>query len=638
MRRSFLFPTCLLLAAACGGDDLVLPSEGSPAAIAVVQGDGQSGRVGETLADPIVVLVTDTRDRPVVGVAVAFAFNGGTVAPDTVVTDENGRASVELRLGSGVGDAQGTARVTTAGSLQATFTATAVPASAQGMAEVSGDNQSGVVGATLRDPLVVKVTDAFGNPNKGVTITWTVVGGGSVSASTTVTDASGRTSVTRALGPAAGTQTTRASASGLAGSPVVFTHIATSAAASSVVIVSGDNQTASVATQLPQDLVVQVRDALGNAVAGAQVTWVVTAGGGGVSPSSGATDGNGRTSTRWTLGSAPGTNHVEARVSGAGAAAFTATAATGASASLMIQTQPSSSAAVGVPFDRQPVVQLRDASGNNVARSGVAVTAAIASGDGTLVGTATRNTDDNGRATFTNLRITSATGAHTLIFAASGHTSVTSDAINVQQAATTTVITSHDPDPSAPNQTVTVAFSVTSAGGAPSGTVTVTASGGGESCVANVSEGHCALVLTTAGTRTLTASYGGDALFTASAGTVSHTVVTANSPPAFQIQGDQSAPANGGAQAVANFAQVTSLGGLGEGGQTAHFLVDVDPAAAGLFSVVPTISPDGTLTYTPAGTAGTASITVRLMDDGGTANGGRDTSDPQTFTITLTLP
>jgi hypothetical protein len=268
----------------------------------------------------------------------------------------------------------------------------------------------------------------------------------------------------------------------------------------------------------------------------------------------------------------------------------------------------------------------------------VAVTAAIASGGGTLVGTATRTTDGDGRATFTNLRITGATGTHTLIFAASGQTSVTSDAVNVGQAATNTAITSHDPDPSTPNQAVTVAFSVTSAGGTPTGTVTVTASGGGESCVANVSEGHCSLVLTVAGSQTLTASYSGDALFTASSGTASHTVVTANSPPAFQIQGNQSAAAGGGAQTVPGFAQVTSVGGPGEDGQTVQFLVDVDPAGAGLFAAAPAISPDGTLTYTPAGTAGTTTITVRAMDNGGTANGGRDTSDPQTFTITLTPP
>ena len=59
---------------------------------------------------------------------------------------------------------------------------------------------------------------------------------------------------------------------------------------------------------------------------------------------------------------------------------------------------------------------------------------------------------------------------------------------------------------------------------------------------------------------------------------------------------------------------------------------------AALFSAGPAVSgTTGDLTYTPAANAnGTATITLRLTDDGGTANGGVDTSPPQTFTIIVT--
>jgi enoyl-CoA hydratase/carnithine racemase len=51
------------------------------------------------------------------------------------------------------------------------------------------------------------------------------------------------------------------------------------------------------------------------------------------------------------------------------------------------------------------------------------------------------------------------------------------------------------------------------------------------------------------------------------------------------------------------------------------------------------IDPTGKLTFTPgANVAGTAHVTVKLMDDGGTANGGVDTSAPQTFDIVVTKP
>src|SRR5215471_7546928 len=51
---------------------------------------------------------------------------------------------------------------------------------------------------------------------------------------------------------------------------------------------------------------------------------------------------------------------------------------------------------------------------------------------------------------------------------------------------------------------------------------------------------------------------------------------------------------------------------------------------------MPAVSPAGVLTYTPATNAfGSATITITLKDNGGTANGGVDTSAPQTFTITV---
>ena len=73
-----------------------------------------------------------------------------------------------------------------------------------------------------------------------------------------------------------------------------------------------------------------------------------------------------------------------------------------------------------------------------------------------------------------------------------------------------------------------------------------------------------------------------------------------------------------------------------EGGQAVTFVVtgNTNPA---LFSTPPAVSTTGTLTYTPAANAsGTATITLVLQDDGGTANGGVDTSAPQEFSITVT--
>jgi hypothetical protein len=87
---------------------------------------------------------------------------------------------------------------------------------------------------------------------------------------------------------------------------------------------------------------------------------------------------------------------------------------------------------------------------------------------------------------------------------------------------TTTTITSHTPNPSGVVLPVVVNYTVTAVSGTPTGTVIV--SDGTDICTGTVAAGTCTLVPTTAGSKTLTATYTGDAAFNASSGTASHTV------------------------------------------------------------------------------------------------------------------
>lgn len=74
--------------------------------------------------------------------------------------------------------------------------------------------------------------------------------------------------------------------------------------------------------------------------------------------------------------------------------------------------------------------------------------------------------------------------------------------------------------------------------------------------------------------------------------------------------------------------------GVGDVGQQVHFDITTNSNPT-LFSVLPTISPTGVLTYTPAPNAnGTATIAVTLKDDGGTSGGGKNSS---TATLTITI-
>ena len=117
-----------------------------------------------------------------------------------------------------------------------------------------------------------------------------------------------------------------------------------------------------------------------------------------------------------------------------------------------------------------------------------------------------------------------------------------------------------------------------------------------------------------------------------SSSTVTITVNPVNDAPSFVKGADETVSEDAGPQTVPGWATQISAGG-NEDGQTVNVTVTNDNAA--LFSVQPDIDPvSGNLVYTPAANAhGTATVTVTLRDDGGTANGGVNTSAPQTFAI-----
>ncbi|HZQ29449.1 MAG TPA: Ig-like domain-containing protein, partial [Acidimicrobiales bacterium] len=113
-------------------------------------------------------------------------------------------------------------------------------------------------------------------------------------------------------------------------------------------------------------------------------------------------------------------------------------------------------------------------------------------------------------------------------------------------------------------------------------------------------------------------------------------VTAVNDAPAFTKGADETVLEDAGAQTVNGWATGISPGPADESGQTVAFNVTNNTNSA-LFSAGPAVDSAGNLTYTPAPNAnGTATITLTLQDDGGTANGGADTSAPQSFAINVT--
>ncbi len=174
---------------------------------------------------------------------------------------------------------------------------------------------------------------------------------------------------------------------------------------------------------------VKVTTAKGTPLAGIAVTFAVQSGGGSITGGTPTTDALGiATVGSWTLGATAGVNTLVANTSNLPAVTFTATGIAGPAARLGVTTAPSTTAINRSPLTTQPVVQVQDVNANAVSTSTASITAAIASGGGTLGGTTTIAAV-NGVATFTNLSIAGSVGARTLSFSATGLTAATSPAV-----------------------------------------------------------------------------------------------------------------------------------------------------------------------------------------------------------------
>jgi hypothetical protein len=86
---------------------------------------------------------------------------------------------------------------------------------------------------------------------------------------------------------------------------------------------------------------------------------------------------------------------------------------------------------------------------------------------------------------------------------------------------------------------------------------------------------------------------------------------------------------------VENWATAIRPGPANEADQSVTFLVNVISGDQSLIGT-PSISASGTLHYLPSDHEGIARVEVRLKDDGGTENGGQDTSPPHTLIIVVT--
>jgi len=180
---------------------------------------------------------------------------------------------------------------------------------------VSGDEQVALPGATLAQPIRVKVKDRLGSGVPGQTVTFTVTaGGGTLSSTTAVTGADGTTAVDWTLGPSVGGQTVTVTIGAVPAK--VFGATAIAASNGTVVPLRGGNEAAMVGGTVPTAPAVRVVNVGGAPMAGVQVAFTVTDGTGTVTGGNAVTDANGVAAVgSWTV-TAPGPARLTAAVNG----------------------------------------------------------------------------------------------------------------------------------------------------------------------------------------------------------------------------------------------------------------------------------------------------------------------------------
>ena len=219
-----------VLAIACGGGDSTQPPPGGVLAVskpAAGSGDAQTGTVGQPLASPIQVLVTEDGSAAA-GVTVTWSAvpsTAGTMTPPSGPTNADGLASSTWLLGTVSGAHSARATVTGASGSPVTFSATAAPDVARTLSRGDGDGQSGVINTQLAAPVQAEVTDQFGNGVPGVAVGWAATGA-TVSAATVPTNATGISAVNVTLGGTEGSITITATSGSLTGSPLTFSAAA----------------------------------------------------------------------------------------------------------------------------------------------------------------------------------------------------------------------------------------------------------------------------------------------------------------------------------------------------------------------------------------------------------------------------
>lgn len=295
-----------------------------------------------------------------------------------------------------------------------------LPADAQALALTvnGGASATAEVATVAAYSFVATVQDEHGHPVPGVAVAFSSQGAGagiSPAQAVVPTDASGQAVFTADANTVAGSFTVSASAAGLV--PASVGLVNTAAGASTLLLVSGSPQSASVNSAF-DDLVVRVADTYGNPVAGVAVGFQAGVDSGGASavldPASGqvSSDTDGLAVIAASANAIAGNYTVTATADGLDDPVSFALANLAGEAAVLVKVEGDGQVAnAGSPVAVAPQVRVEDDSGNPV--DGAIVSFTVASGGGS-VGDATVMTDADGLARVGSWTLGMAAGENTL--------------------------------------------------------------------------------------------------------------------------------------------------------------------------------------------------------------------------------
>jgi adhesin/invasin len=405
MRRIAVFLAVPLLACATDARTLTdaMVRTATPAFVARDAGDAQLGVVGLSVAIPPRVRVLDIDGHPLADVPITCTpgLGSGDVLWAQTRTDSNGKADCGAwTLGQAAGVQTLSVWVSGTQLAPATFTARARSTSPARLVLVSGDLQVATMSTPIAHAPVVQVFDVYNNAVAGVTVTFTPsTGSGTVTAGTVLTDITGTAAPGLwTLGENPGAQQLIVSVAGTVPMAVRATALSKPAqAATHVVLLGGDAQTASVGAAVSTDPTVQVLDENDMPVKGVLVSFSLKNGIGSVSVATALTDASGLASTHWTLGTSPGTQALDITIVTGSTLTLhlQAAAVVGAPALVLPVLGDGQMATVKSVLPDHPTVRVLDAYNNAVA--GVTVIFAVRTG-GSTIASGIALTDTNGYA------------------------------------------------------------------------------------------------------------------------------------------------------------------------------------------------------------------------------------------------